>query len=1062
MYLITIKSCLKSRIGVYSGLIILIQLALLAGCQDQFPEKVSPISKFSQLQELFPDPPADYRSAPLWDWNDRITKEGIDLHLEQFKDAGIGGVFVHPRPGLITEYLSQEWFDLFDYTVQKGKELGMNVWIYDENSYPSGFAGGHVPAEMPESWNQGTGLNLEVQEIFKPDSSLCEVILKRGGDSFVDITATCQDEIGEAGTYYLFRKTFPPTSYWYGGFTYVDLLKKGVTEKFMEVTMTRGYEKHNASDFGHTVKGIFTDEPNLEAAMGRGTLIRWTPDLWDVFQERWGYDLRVNLPSLVFETGEWKKVRHDYYELILELFIERWAKPWNRYCEERGLDWTGHYWEHGWPYPTHGFDEAAFYIWHQQPGVDMLGNELVPRGMGGQFGNTRAVRELASAANQGGHLRTLSETYGGGGWEMNFSTYKRLADWQAVLGVNFVNQHLSYYTLRGVRKFDYPPSFTYHEPWWEDYRLLGDYLGRLSLAGSSGEQLNEILVLQPNTTAWMYFSRRVKNPQIDTIQRRFKTFIWQLERNHCEYDLGSENVIKTVGSVHGNRLRVGNRAYSVVVIPASMENLDSATYQLMDKFLAGGGKIVSFTNDIPCLDGEPSDAINELLKRDPDQCLFVRDISDPLFKEVTAREGFVIKEPPSSRGELYHQRRILDDGQLLMMVNSSADQPATATIEARGKSVISLDPVSGVISQIPAVSGGETVSFQVDLPPVGSSIYFISHSSSSLPFLKATRDVGTQVAPKDEVIVSADQDNILVLNYLDLSSGELKLKDTYFMDALLALFDSHGIEMGNPWQHKIQYRQNYVVRDTFPDGSGFSASYHFTISRDTDLPLLQEIKAVVEGHELWDVYINGHLVMKEEGTYWIDRDFHYYPVGDYLKAGKNSLTIKAPKMSLYAELMPVYLTGPFLLRPLGKGFEITGGTLDSLGPWKDKGYYFYSQKVSYSRQFHIEQPDREYSVHLKGWNGTTTEVYINGQKAGQICWPPYELKVGHLVKAGDNKITVKVVGSLKNTFGHFYKTGSFWINGPGDWNLAPEEVPSVDQYSLMDYGLYEPFELVMY
>ena len=282
------------------------------------------------------------------------------------------------------------------------------------------------------------------------------------------------------------------------------------------------------------------------------------------------------------------------------------------------------------------------------------------------------------------------------------------------------------------------------------------------------------------------------------------------------------------------------------------------------------------------------------------------------------------------------------------------------------------------------------------------------------------------------------------------------------MDALLALFDSHGIEMGNPWQHKIQYRQNYVARDTFPDGSGFSASYHFTISRETDLQPLQEVKAVVEGHELWDVYINGHLVQKEQGSYWIDREFNYFPVGHYLKNGSNTLTIKAPKMSLYAELMPVYLTGPFLLRPLGKGFEITGGTLDSLGPWKDQGYYFYSQKVSYSRQFYIEESDREYAVQLKEWNGTTAEVYVNGGKAGQICWSPYELNIGHLVKEGDNEITIKVVGSLKNTFGHFYKTRSSWISGPGDWNLAPEEIPSVDQYSLMDYGLYEPFELLMY
>ena len=262
--------------------------------------------------------------------------------MEQFKNAGIGGVFVHPRPGLITEYLSDEWFELFDYTVQKGKELGMNVWIYDENSYPSGFAGGHVPAEMPESWNQGTGLKLDVQEILQPDSSSYEVVLKKDEDGFTDITATYREEIGEKGTYYLFSKTFPPNSYWYGGFTYVDLLQKGVTEKFMEVTMTRGYEKQSASDFGQTVKGIFTDEPNLEAAMAGGTLLRWTPDLWDAFKDRWGYDLRVHLPSLIDETGNWRKVRHDYYELILELFIDRWAIPWYNYCEEKGLAWTGH------------------------------------------------------------------------------------------------------------------------------------------------------------------------------------------------------------------------------------------------------------------------------------------------------------------------------------------------------------------------------------------------------------------------------------------------------------------------------------------------------------------------------------------------------------------------------------------------------------------------------------------------------------------------------------------------------------------------------------------------
>ncbi len=63
-----------------------------------------------------------------------------------------------PGKGLITEYLSDEWFELVAYSMEKAKEMGLKVWLYDENVCPSGFAGGHVFNEMPESYNQGTSL----------------------------------------------------------------------------------------------------------------------------------------------------------------------------------------------------------------------------------------------------------------------------------------------------------------------------------------------------------------------------------------------------------------------------------------------------------------------------------------------------------------------------------------------------------------------------------------------------------------------------------------------------------------------------------------------------------------------------------------------------------------------------------------------------------------------------------------------------------------------------------------------------------------------------------------
>ena len=216
----------------------------------------------------------------------------------------------------------------------------------------------------------------------------------------------------------------------------------------------------------------------------------------------------------------------------------------------------------------------------------MLGNEYVSGGLGGQFGNTRAIRELHSAANQAGRTRMLSETYGGAGWEITFANFKRLADWQGVLGVNFVNQHLSYYTIKGVRKFDYPPSFSYHEPWWDSYKSMGDYLGRISMAMSSGQQINKTLVIQPNTTSWMYFSRSEKNGTPDSIQKSFKSFVYRLERNHYEYDLGSENVLKEIGSVKDGKLVVGKRAYELVAIPESMQNIDKGTFALLTQLAA--------------------------------------------------------------------------------------------------------------------------------------------------------------------------------------------------------------------------------------------------------------------------------------------------------------------------------------------------------------------------------------------------------------------------------------------------------------------------------------------
>jgi hypothetical protein len=1058
---------LKKTILVLTGLATFI----FSGCNKETQKKeAGMINDFISLQSKLQDPPSEYRSAPLWDWNDKITEEGIDYHMKKFKEGGLGGVFVHPRPGLITEYISEDWHHLFDYTVQKGKELGMKVWIYDENSYPSGFAGGHVPAEMPDSYSHGTGLGWKIQDTLKTDTSKYEVVLKLENYQYTDITSKLEQEQGKTGKFYLFSKTYSKKGYWMGNFPYVDLLYKGVTEKFLEITM-KGYEKYNKADFGNTLPGIFTDEPNLEAALESRKSYRWTPDLYDEFQKRWGYDLKVNLPSLVDETGNWKKVRHDYYTVLLEMFIDRWAKPWNKYCEVNNLAWTGHYWEHGWPKPTDGMDESAFYLYHQMPGVDMLGNTYSQGGQGDQFGNTRAIRELHSAANQAGHNRMLSETYGGAGWEINFTNYKRLVDWQVVLGVNFVNQHLSYFTIKGVRKFDYPPSFTYHEPWWENYKPFGDYLGRISMAMSSGEQINKTVVLQPNTTAWSYFSRKNSNPFIDSIQVKFKSFVYQLERAHYEYDLGSELVMKTIGSVKNGKLVIGKRSYGLVVIPAYMENLEQNSYTLLKQYLLEGGKILSFTRSIPRLDGAESNLNNELMTAFSKQWTFAESATDEKTRVAMTDPDFSISESLPLTGELYHQRRILKDGQILFFVNSDTTQSVTATITGNGKSLFIMNLNTGKSKPEPVKSENGVVTFDIELPPAGSALYYLpdtNASSIAAASVASSPDAVSEnntfmeipVTEKTETTVSQGADNVLVLDFLDLKSKTLDLKNTYFMKAMRQLYDSSGFKMGNPWQHKIQYRQDYMALDTFKTGSGFEVSYHFRVAASADLAALSNLDIVVERPELWDLYLNGTKLSKSD-KWWIDREFFRFPVGSNLKQGSNLITLKAEKMSVHAEIMPAYLVGNFKLNPLWQGFEVTNGTLSALGSWKAQGFPFYSQKALYTQKYTTLQSGKSYKVKLNRWNGTMAAVYVNGEKAGVIMAPPFELELPSKLTPGDNVIGVEVIGSLKNTFGFFYKTAANrWIIGPGDWDVSPPALPSPENYFLLDYGLFEPFSLV--
>ena len=411
------------------------------------------------------------------------------------------------------------------------------------------------------------------------------------------------------GRYMVFILRDFQKSAWYGGFSYVDLLVKGVTEKFIDITFT-GYKNAVGEDFGKTIPGIFTDEPHTDTDVG-GT-VRWSPDLASCFKDLYGYDLEANMISVLEETGNWMKVRHDYYATILDMFIKRWSVPMSDYCTKNNLSWTGHYWEHGWPSPLKGPDNMAMYAYHQILAIDLLYNSQKERP--DQFGNIRSVKELSSAVNQFGRRRALSETYGGSGWEFRFDEMKRNGDWAFVLGVNLLNQHLSFMSLMGDRKFDYPQSFGPYSPYWKQYRYQTDYFGRLSVALTSGKQKNRILILEPTTTAWMYFSPRNDkiNKRFNDINPAFRSLLSLLEQKQVEYDLGSEHIIRDYGKVSGKFFSINECSYDIIIVPDVMDNMEVSTYRLLKKYIANGGKVIQLGEGVKFIDAEPSAKLTKL------------------------------------------------------------------------------------------------------------------------------------------------------------------------------------------------------------------------------------------------------------------------------------------------------------------------------------------------------------------------------------------------------------------------------------------------------------------
>ena len=94
--------------------------------------------------KLFKNPTSEYRGTPFWAWNCKMDAQMLGEQIDALKEMGFGGFHMHSRVGMAMPYLGREFMELVRFCTDKAKSEDMLSYLYDEDKWPSGFAGGYV------------------------------------------------------------------------------------------------------------------------------------------------------------------------------------------------------------------------------------------------------------------------------------------------------------------------------------------------------------------------------------------------------------------------------------------------------------------------------------------------------------------------------------------------------------------------------------------------------------------------------------------------------------------------------------------------------------------------------------------------------------------------------------------------------------------------------------------------------------------------------------------------------------------------------------------------------
>ena len=893
-------------------------------------------------------------------WNGEVTEARITAMLEQYAARGVGGVFVHARPGLITEYLSDRWFALWKHALRETKRLRLECHIYDEYPWPSGIAGGHVLATDPR---------LVAQTL--------RAVNGGRGEWKTEVVQT-------------------PRSLFSAGFGYVDLTRPETTRLFLEKTHEQ-YTQRFGKEFGRHIKYAFADEPLLAGGDG----LAWSAYLAAEFEKEHGYNLKSRLAAFGTDDDAARAVRFDYYWTIQRLFTENYLKPSHNWCAARGLAFTGHFNEHKWPTPTDVPDMMAALRWLQAPGDDLLAFQFTPTGReknGLYFLN---LCELRSVANQLGRERVLCETSGGGGYNFALADFKALEDFAMVNGVNLTVPHLSHQTISGARKYEWPQTISDHSSWWNGYRVQADHVARVQTALLQGRERNRVLVLQPTTTAWIehrppsFCPGDEPKAALERIRADHTALLLALQGEHFDFDLGDELIMAELGRVAAGQLRVGAGAYEAVVVPATMDNLLPSTAELLNQFAAAGGQVLALHTPRYVRGRRQELAGWERCGSTADLLAKLRQATPPRF---------------AAPAELFVMRKEVADGSLVYFICNPWDAGVKANVRVEAGSVTALDTLTGEICGSPG--GSPSQGWELELPARGHALWVVTKDGPKRRLPAPVRWCEVPVGP---VTVERLTDNILAIDYCDLEVNGRTLTSVPTAVADRENWLAQGFEQ-NVWKWSVQYRRCFLEA-TPVKNSGFRVRYRFQVAGGCVAEL------AVERPWLYQITVNGQPVDFTNAKQWWDEDVRRISIGALAREGENVVELAANPFHVLCEIMPVYVLGEFAVESAATGFELRPARALAVGDWRTQGLSFYPWGVRYRLAAELPAATTRWAVQVPRWAGSVIHVGVDGQERGVIACPPGRLECRGEFAAGRHEMTLDVMGNMKNLLGPFFSDG---------------------------------------